>query len=305
MCPTLRSKQSSTAWLKMSLAYPLLSGLPQNGDTVVIDYEGFDNGVPFAGGKGENYELKLGSGSFVPGFEDQLIGASAGEEKDLDITFPENYHKDLAGKAVVFHVKRAISESSYRKRTTSLSRTSSEFNTLDELKADIRSRFLKQKEESIQSAFENAALEKAAANMTAEIPECMIVEEVDRQMERFGYQLQMSGMSLKDYAKMMGGNLDALRESMRGMAESKVRQMVLLDAIAEAEKIEVTEDEINEEYKNLAESYKMEEDKVRQMLQADDIKGGLETRKAAKVVVDSAVPTALAAAAEPEAASEE
>ena len=278
----------------------------QNGDTVVIDYEGFDNGVPFAGGKGENYELKLGSGSFVPGFEDQLIGASAGEEKDLDITFPENYHKDLAGKAVVFHVKvHEVKETVVPEKDDEFVKDVSEFNTLDELKADIRSRFLKQKEESIQSAFENAALEKAAANMTAEIPECMIVEEVDRQMERFGYQLQMSGMSLKDYAKMMGGNLDALRESMRGMAESKVRQMVLLDAIAEAEKIEVTEDEINEEYKNLAESYKMEEDKVRQMLQADDIKGGLETRKAAKVVVDSAVATTLAAAAEPEAASEE
>ena len=142
------------------------------------------------------------------------------------------------------------------------------------------------------AAREAAVLEKAAANMTADIPDCMIAEEVDRQMERFGYQLQMNGMSLKQYSEMMGGNLDALRDSMKGMAEAKVKQMVLLDAVAEAEKVEVTADDIAEEYKKLADSYKMDEEKVKQMLSEDDIKGNLESRKAAKLIVDAAVAVA-------------
>lgn len=128
--------------------------------------------------------------------------------------------------------------------------------------------------------------------MTADIPDCMIAEEVDRQMERFGYQLQMNGMSLKQYSEMMGGNLDALRDSMKGMAEAKVKQMVLLDAVAEAEKVEVTADDIAEEYKKLADSYKMDEEKVKQMLSEDDVKGNLESRKAAKLIVDAAVAVA-------------
>lgn len=265
----------------------------KDGDIAVIDFEGFDNGVSFDGGKGEDYELELGSHSFVPGFEEQVVGMSAGEEKDLDITFPENYHKELAGKPVVFHVKvKEVKEKVIPEQDDEFVKDVSEFETLDELKADIKSRFLKEKEDSIQSAFENAVLEKAAANMTADIPDCMIAEEVDRQMERFGYQLQMNGMSLKQYSEMMGGNLDALRDSMKGMAEAKVKQMVLLDAVAEAEKVEVTADDIAEEYKKLADSYKMDEEKVKQMLSEDDVKGNLESRKAAKLIVDAAVAVA-------------
>lgn len=265
----------------------------KDGDIAVIDFEGFDNGVSFDGGKGEDYELELGSHPFVPGFEEQVVGMSAGEEKDLDITFPENYHKELAGKPVVFHVKvKEVKEKVIPEQDDEFVKDVSEFETLDELKADIKSRFLKEKEDSIQSAFENAVLEKAAANMTADIPDCMIAEEVDRQMERFGYQLQMNGMSLKQYSEMMGGNLDALRDSMKGMAEAKVKQMVLLDAVAEAEKVEVTADDIAEEYKKLADSYKMDEEKVKQMLSEDDVKGNLESRKAAKLIVDAAVAVA-------------
>ncbi len=271
----------------------------QDGDTANIDFEGFDNGVAFEGGKGENYDLKLGSGSFVPGFEEQVVGMSAGEEKDIDITFPEQYHENLAGKAVVFHVKvNEVKETVIPALDDEFVKDVSEFDTMDELKADIKARFLKEKEESIRSAFENAALEKAAENMTANIPDCMVMEEVDRQMERFGYQLQMSGMSLSQYSEMMGGNLDALRDSMKGMAEAKVKQMVLLDAIAEAEGIEVTDEEIAEEYKKMAESYKMEEAKVKEMLNEDDVKGGLQSRKAAKLIVDAAVAVAGTEAAE-------
>ena len=271
----------------------------QDGDTANIDFEGFDNGVAFEGGKGENYDLKLGSGAFVPGFEEQVVGMSAGEEKDIDITFPEQYHENLAGKAVVFHVKvNEVKETVIPALDDEFVKDVSEFDTMDELKADIKARFLKEKEESIRSAFENAALEKAAENMTANIPDCMVMEEVDRQMERFGYQLQMSGMSLSQYSEMMGGNLDALRDSMKGMAEAKVKQMVLLDAIAEAEGIEVTDEEIAEEYKKMAESYKMDEAKVKEMLNEDDVKGGLQSRKAAKLIVDAAVAVAGTEAAE-------
>ena len=224
---------------------------------------------------------------------------SAGEEKDIDITFPEQYHENLAGKAVVFHVKvNEVKETVIPALDDEFVKDVSEFDTMDELKADIKARFLKEKEESIRSAFENAALEKAAENMTANIPDCMVMEEVDRQMERFGYQLQMSGMSLSQYSEMMGGNLDALRDSMKGMAEAKVKQMVLLDAIAEAEGIEVTDEEIAEEYKKMAESYKMDEAKVKEMLNEDDVKGGLQSRKAAKLIVDAAVAVAGTEAAE-------
>ena len=199
----------------------------------------------------------------------------------------------LVGDTVRVHVKvKEVKEKVIPEQDDEFVKDVSEFETLDELKADIKSRFLKEKEDSIQSAFENAVLEKAAANMTADIPDCMIAAEVDRQMERFGYQLQMNGMSLKQYSEMMGGNLDALRDSMKGMAEAKVKQMVLLDAVAEAEKVEVTADDIAEEYKKLADSYKMDEEKVKQMLSEDDIKGNLESRKAAKLIVDAAVAVA-------------
>ena len=178
------------------------------GDTANIDFEGFDNGVPFDGGKGENFDLKLGSGSFVPGFEEQVVGMAAGEEKDIDITFPEDYHAELAGKAVVFHVKlNKVTVTNVPAQDDEFAKDVSEFSTLDELKADIRAKALENAQKQIDSAFEQACVDKAAENTTVEMPKALVEQELDTQMERFAYQLQMSGYSVEQYAKMMGGDL--------------------------------------------------------------------------------------------------
>ena len=164
------------------------------GDTANIDFEGFDNGVPFEGGKGDNFDLKLGSGQFVPGFEEQVVGMSAGDEKDIDITFPKNYHKELAGKPVVFHVKlNKVTETIVPEQDDEFAKDVSEFDTLDELKADIRAKALENAKKQADSAFEQAAVDKAAENTTVDMPKALVENELDIQMERFGYQLQMSG----------------------------------------------------------------------------------------------------------------
>ena len=190
------------------------------GDTANIDFEGFDNGVPFDGGKGENFDLKLGSGSFVPGFEEQVVGMAAGEEKDIDITFPEDYHAELAGKAVVFHVKlNKVTVTNVPAQDDEFAKDVSEFSTLDELKADIRAKALENAQKQIDSAFEQACVDKAAENTTVEMPKALVEQELDTQMERFAYQLQMSGYSVEQYAKMMGGDLSTKRNAFRPGAE--------------------------------------------------------------------------------------
>ena len=231
----------------------------QEGDTAVIDFEGFENGKAFAGGKGENYELKLGSHTFIPGFEEQVAGMSAGEEKDIDITFPADYHaEELAGKPVVFKVKvHEVKETVVPEKDDEFVKDVSEFDTVAELRADIEKRIRDEKQAGIDRAFENAAVEKAAANMTVEIPDSMIDEELDQEMERMDYELRSQGASLQAYAQMMGGDMNAIRNSLRPSAQAAVRTNVLLDAVAAAENIEVSEEECEEEYKKLAESYKM------------------------------------------------
>ncbi len=274
----------------------------QDGDTVVLDFEGFDNGIAFEGGKGENYSLKIGSHQFVPGFEEALIGLSAGDEKDIDVTFPENYTPELAGKPVVFKCKiHEVKETIKAELDDEFAKDVSEFDTLDELKADIRAKQLQMRQENIDRQFENAAVEAAAANMTAEIPACMFEEQIDKHMEQFGYQLQMSGMTMDDYAKMMGGNTNALRESMRPMAETTVRSNVLLSAVVEAEGIKVSDEELEEEFAKVAEQYQMEVDQVKAALNPETVKMDLASRKAVKLIVDSAV----AVAAKEEAKEEE
>ncbi len=274
----------------------------QEGDTVVLDFEGFDNGIAFEGGKGENYSLKIGSHQFVPGFEEALIGLSAGDEKDIDVTFPENYTPELAGKPVVFKCKiHEVKETIKAELDDEFAKDVSEFDTLDELKADIRAKQLQMRQENIDRQFENAAVEAAAANMTAEIPACMFEEQIEKHMEQFGYQLQMSGMTMDDYAKMMGGNTNALRESMRPMAETTVRSNVLLSAVVEAEGIEVSDEELEEEFAKVAEQYQMEVDQVKAALNPETVKADLASRKAVKLIVDSAV----AVAAKEEAKEEE
>ena len=272
------------------------------GDTANINFEGFDNGVPFDGGKGENHDLKLGSGSFVPGFEEQIVGMSAGEEKDIDITFPEDYHKDLAGKAVVFHVKvNSVTVTNVPEQDDEFAKDVSEFDTLEELKADIRAKALEQAQKQIDSAFEQACVDKAAENVTVEMPAALIEAELDNQMERFAYQLQMSGYSMEQYAKMMGGDVSTMRNAFRPTAEKQAKINVTLAKIVEVEGIEVTEEDMTAEYEALAAQYSLELDKVKGMVPAEEIKAGLETRKAVRVIVDAAVATAPKA----EAATEE
>ena len=271
----------------------------QMGDTANIDFEGFDNGVPFDGGKGDNFDLKLGSGSFVPGFEEQVVGMAAGEEKDIDITFPEDYHAELAGKAVVFHVKvNKVTATTVPAQDDEFAKDVSEFETLDELKADIRAKALENAQKQIDSVFEQACVDKAAENTTVELPNALIEAELDNQMERMAYQLQMSGYSMEQYAKMMGGDLSTMRNAFRPGAEKQAKVNVTLAKIAEVEEITVTDEDLEAEFNAMAEQYSMDVAKIKEMVPVDEIKTGLQTRKAVKVIVDSAVAVAPKAAEE-------
>jgi len=263
------------------------------GDTANIDFEGFDNGVPFDGGKGDNFDLKLGSGQFVPGFEEQIVGMTAGEEKDIDITFPENYHEGLAGKPVVFHVKlNKVTVTSVPAQDDEFAKDVSEFDTLEELKADIRTKALENAQKQADSAFEQAAVDKAAANTTVEMPKALIESELDAQMERFAYQLQMSGYSMEQYAKMMGGDVSTMRSAFRPAAEKQAKINVTLEKIVETEGLTVTDEELEAEFASLAEQYQLDVAKVKEMVPVDEIKTSLTTRKAVKLIVDNAVAVA-------------
>ncbi|MBR4290293.1 MAG: trigger factor [Oscillospiraceae bacterium] len=263
------------------------------GDTANIDFEGFDNGVPFDGGKGDNFDLKLGSGQFVPGFEEQVVGMTAGEEKDINITFPENYTPELAGKPVVFHVKlNKVTVTTVPALDDEFAKDVSEFDTLEELKADIRAKALENAQKQAATAFENAVVEKAAENTSVEMPAALIEAELDNQMERFAYQLQMSGYSMEAYAQMMGGDVSTMRNAFRPAAEKQAKINVTLAKIVEAEGITVSEDEIAAEYEALAKQYELETAKVKEMVPVEEVKASLENRKVIKTIVDSAVAVA-------------
>ena len=274
-------------------AIETVDGPAKLGDTANIDFEGFDNGVPFEGGKGENHDLKLGSGSFVPGFEEQIVGMSAGEEKDIDITFPQDYHKDLAGKAVVFHVEvNKVTETIVPEMDDEFAKDVSEFDTLEALKADIRAKALERAEKTAQTNFETACVDKAAENTTVDLPNALIERELDTQMERFAYQLQMGGYSMEQYAKMMGGDVSTMRNAFRPSAEKQAKVSVTLEKIAEVENVAVTDEEIAAEIESLAKQYEMEADKVKEMVPAAELTESLKTRKAVQIIVDSAVAVA-------------
>ena len=267
------------------------------GDTANIDFEGFDNGVPFDGGKGDNFDLKLGSGQFVPGFEEQIVGMTAGEEKDIDITFPENYHAELAGKAVVFHVKlNKVTVTNVPALDDEFAKDVSEFDTLDELKADIRAKALENAAKQSDSAFEQAVVEKAAELTTVDMPAALIETELDNQMDRFGYQLQMSGYSMEAYAKMMGGDVSTMRNAFRPAAEKQAKINVTLEKIIEVEGITVTDEELEAEFTALAQQYELEVEKIKTMVPTEEITTNLKTRKAAKLIVENAVAVAPKAA---------
>ena len=273
----------------------------EQGDTANIDFEGFENGVPFEGGKGEGFDLVLGSGSFIPGFEEQVVGMSAGEEKDIDVTFPEEYHaKELAGKPVVFHVKvNSITVEHIPAKDDEFAKDVSEFDTLDELRADIRTKELEERTKAVERTFETAAVEKAAENATMEMPESLVEEELYRQMNNFAYQLQRSGMSMEQYAKMMGGDMGTMRKAFRPAAEKQAKVDVTLQAIVKAEGLEVSDEEVEAEYQSLADTYQMELEKVKALAGADSLRQDLLVRKAAKLVAEAAVPVAPKAEEEP------
>ena len=262
-------------------------------DTVVIDFEGFVDGVAFEGGKGENYDLKLGSGTFIPGFEDQLIGTKAGEEKDVVVTFPEEYHaKELAGKEATF--KCTVHEV----RETILPAIDDEFakdvsekaETLDELKKEVKERLLAQKSETFERDYEEALLTAVIDNMQAEIPEAMIEVQLDNVVQDFGYRLQMQGMKLEQYAQMNGMDMAQFRGMFRPQAERQVKVRLALQKIVELENLDVTEAEIDEKYKELAEQYGMDTERVKKVLPVDTITSDMKLDKAIALIKDTAKP---------------
>ncbi len=267
----------------------------QNGDTAVIDFEGFVDGVAFEGGKGENYELKIGSGSFIPGFEDQLVGVSAGEDKDVVVTFPEEYQaEELAGKEATFkcHVHE-VREEQAPELDDEFAKDVSEFETLDELKADLRAKALERKQNSAQRDFEQAVMTAVIDNAEMDIPDTMVEFETDRMMEQYESRMQGSGISFDQYLNMMGTNRTEFRITTRANALRQIQSELVLKAVAEAEEITVSEDEINAHVKELAEQYSMEEDKVREALSAESLERDVKLDKASKVLYDSAVATAV------------
>jgi len=263
------------------------------GDTANINFEGFLDGVPFDGGKGEGHDLKLGSGQFVPGFEEQVVGMNVGEEKDIDITFPEDYTAELAGKAVVFHVKlNKLSVTVVPAIDDELAKDVSEFETLEELKADIKEKKLADIEKQLDNAFEQAVVEKVAENATVEIPNALVDVELDNQMQNFAYQLQMSGYSVEQYAQMMGGDMSTLRNAFRPMAEKQAKTSVVIEKVAEVENITVSDEDLNAEYEAMAKQYELEIEKIKEMVPVEEITASLRNRKVVKFLVEGAVAVA-------------
>ncbi len=267
----------------------------KKGDTADIDFEGFDNGVAFDGGKGENFDLEIGSGSFVPGFEEQLIGMKAGEEKDIDITFPENYAPELAGKPVVFHVK--VNEVKVKEVPTiddEFAKDVSEFDTLKELKADIKKKMTAERTEAAQRAFEDVLMAKVAEGVEAEIPHEMVELQAERMMEQFKQQLAAQGIPFDQYLQMTGTTEADFRKQADGPAAEQVKMDLAVEAIIKAEGLEATDEDVENELKNVAEKYGMDLETVKKYLRPEDVKEQVIREKAVKVVADSAVAVAPA-----------
>ena len=265
----------------------------KKGDTAVIDFEGFDNGVAFEGGKGENHELEIGSGSFVPGFEDQIIGMKAGEEKDIDITFPENYTPELAGKPVVFHVK--VNEVKHKEVPAiddEFAKDVSEFDTLEELKADTRKKLVEDREAAAQRAFEDALMQKVADGIQADIPDEMVDVQAQQMMENFQQQLAAQGIPFDQYLKMTNTTEDDFKKQAHEPALQQVRMDLAVAALVKAEELEATAEEIEAEMKSVADKYGMDLDTIKKYLPEADVREQVLRSKAIKAVADAAVAVA-------------
>ena len=259
------------------------------GDTVTLDYEGSVDGVAFDGGKGENHELKLGSGSFIPGFEAQIEGHKLGEEFDVNVTFPEEYHaKDLAGKAAVFKCTLK-SLKQLPELDDEFVKDVSEFDTLDEYKADVKAKLSERAKAEAEREVENKLAEKLMELLVAEIPEPMFEAETENYLRDYDTRLRSNGLDLKTYMQYTGMTLDAIRAQLRPQAEKQVKIRLALEKIAVLENLDATEEEINEEYARIGATYGVEVDEVKKMIAAEDIKADLLTSKAMALVKENAV----------------
>ena len=262
----------------------------QMGDTCDINFEGFVDGVAFDGGKGENYPLELGSNSFIPGFEDQVAGHKAGEEFDVNVTFPEQYEPSLAGKDAVFKCKiNEIKAKELPELDDEFAKDVSEFDTLDELKADLKKQITERKEANAKTDFENQLIEQVVENMEVEIPECMNTQKCDEMIQDYSYRLQMQGLNLETYLQYLGQTMDQFKEQFMDGAKQQVKVKLALDAIVKAENIEATEEEIDAEVAKLAEQYNMEADKIKAAVPTEQLTADIVTRKAVDFVVDNSV----------------
>ena len=265
-----------------------------DGDETVIDFEGFLDGVAFEGGKGEKFPLKLGSGSFIPGFEEQLVGHKAGESFEINVTFPEDYGaKELAGKETVFKITiHEVKRTELPEVDDEFVKDVSEFNTLDEYKADVKAKITERKQKTAERNFEDALIDELLAHTDVDIPAPMIDNEVDAQVRDYEYRLQMQGGSLDMYFQYTGMNMEKLRESFRPGAERQIRTRLALEAIVKAENIEATAEELEEEYKKIASGYNVELEKVKESIPAAGITEDVLMRKAVELIKANAVKPA-------------
>ena len=263
----------------------------KKGDIATIDFEGFVDGVAFEGGKGENYDLELGSGNFIPGFEDQVIGHKTGEEFDIDVTFPEDYGaEDLAGKACVFKIKlHKIMKKELPKYDDEFVKDISEFDTIADYEKSLEEEIKARKEAAADRAFESAVMDTLVDNVIAEIPAVMIEKEIDNQVSEFEYRLRAQGLAMDMYLQYLGMDIAALRDSYKEGAEKQVKLRLALEKITELEKIEISDEDVETELKSYADAYDMPLDKIKTLVAAEDVKADLACRKAMDIVKETAV----------------
>ncbi|RIJ64698.1 trigger factor [Rummeliibacillus sp. POC4] len=270
-------------------------GAVEEGDTAVIDFEGFQDGVAFEGGKGDNYSLEIGSGSFIPGFEEQLVGVKAGESKDVVVTFPEEYHAaELAGKEATFKVtvKEVKAKELPELDDDLASEIDAEVESLDQLRTKLKEKTVAEKESASETALRDDLVEKAAENATIDIPEAMVESEINRMLQEYDQSLQMQGMNLDLYYQFSGQDEAALRAQMKEDAQSRVRVALVLEAIAEAEKIEASEEDINAELEKMSEQFKMDAEQIKSVLGGTTVlEHDVKIRKTVEFLVENAKVT--------------
>ena len=285
---------------------PVEDRAAQNDDTATIDFEGFVDGVAFDGGKGTDYPLVLGSNTFIPGFEDQVVGHNIGDEFDVNVKFPEDYHaEELKGKDATFKCKlKALKMKELPALDDEFAKDVSEFDTLEELKADIRKKAQERKDDQSQTEVEDKLMEEVANKMVADIPECTYENRINYLIREFEYRLRSQGLNLADYLKYTGSNMEAFRATYRPQAEAQVKTRLALEKIVELENIVATQEELDEEFAKIAKNYGMDVEKVKGMLPEKEIASGIAMNKALDLVRDTAVVKEVAETAEEPAAEE-